>query len=61
MNHPDKPSSVSFSFSGEIEEEPENIIALVVENEDGDPVEILEKWSADAWISASTDDLIKLN
>jgi hypothetical protein len=49
------------AISGDLENEPENVIAVVVTDEENEPSGILEKWSSDAWIYADADDLEDLN
>lgn len=61
MDHPDDPVNISFARAGMVQNEPEDIISLVVSNEEDNPVGLLEKWSGDAWIYASTDILVDLN
>ena len=61
MDHPDKPNERSRSQAGEVQNGPEQVIAVVVTDEDNEPAGVLEKWSADAWIYADADSLRELN
>lgn len=61
MDHPDKPAAVSLALAGEVQTEPEKVIAVVLTDEDDDPAGVLEKWSPDAWIYADADALRDLN
>lgn len=61
MRHPDKPASISLAISGDLETEPEKVIAVVVTDQENELSGILEKWSSDAWIYADADDLEDLN
>ena len=61
MRGPDVPVEQSFALSGDIEKEPNNIIAVVVTDEDDSPAGVLEKWSAGAWIYCEAGDLVSLN
>jgi len=61
VDHPDKPANVSVSRTGEVQNVPERVTAVVVTDKEDDPAGVLEKWSADAWIYAETDSLIDLN
>jgi hypothetical protein len=61
VDHPDQPTNISLAHAGEIQAKPEKIISVVVTNKENDPVGVLEKWNADAWIYAKTDSLIDIN
>jgi hypothetical protein len=61
MDSPDKPAAVSLALAGEPPEEPEQIIAVVVTDEENDPSGVLEKWGSDCWIYADADSLRELN
>lgn len=61
MNHPDQLSCRSFSPSGSIVNSPQTAILLVVTDEEQNPAGLLEKWTSEAWIYASTDSLVDLN
>jgi hypothetical protein len=58
MDHPDEPVEFSRSPAGSVQEVPEKIISVVVEDEDDEPTGVLEKWSAEAWFYASADDVM---
>jgi len=61
MDHPDKPAAVSTARAGEVQDEPEQVISVVVTDEEDEPAGVLEKWGADAWIYADADTLQNLN
>jgi hypothetical protein len=61
MADPDDPVDYSFAVAGSIEDEPAEVIAVVVTDEDNEPCGVLEKWSANAWIYADADSLVELN
>lgn len=61
MDHPDKPAAFSRASAGEVHDEPEKIISIVVTDEDDDPAGVLEKWSADCWMYAPAEDLVEIN
>lgn len=61
MDHPDEPVSVSTNKSDDDPASTEDRWPIVIENEDDEPIAILEKWSADCWIYAEEDDLKELN
>lgn len=61
MNHPDKPAAFSVALPGAIQNVPDEVISVVVSDENGDPVGVLEKWYGDAWFYADADSLRNLN
>jgi hypothetical protein len=61
MNHPDKGVKVSISPAGTIQTVPEPTTAFVIEDEEDNPIGILEKWNGAAWIYASKETLVDIN
>jgi hypothetical protein len=61
MDHPDEPARFSYAAAGLLEDEPENIISVVVTDSENKAQGILEKWTGDAWIYAEREALEDLN
>lgn len=60
MSHPDESARRSYSPSGVIADQPAEIERVTVEDEDDNPVGLLERWSATEWIYAEFDSFQEL-